>query len=72
MSEKITGGVTKRRLKWLQRLTRIVGESIDNSWLGKMVMSAKLLLEINDLLLFDVDISERLLLKGSKKLLVAA
>ena len=72
MSEKIAGGVTKRWLKWLQRLTRIVGESIDNSWLGKMVMNVKLLLEINELLLFDVDISERLLLNGSKKLLVAA
>ena len=56
----------------MQRLTRIVGESIDNSWLGKMVMNVKLLLEINKLLLFDVDISERLLLNGSKKLLVAA
>ena len=35
---------------------------MDNNWLDKMVMSVKLLLEINESLLFDVDIRIRLLL----------
>ena len=63
VGKKVAVGVTKRLLKWLQRLTGIVAESMDNSWLEKMIMSVKLLLEINELLLFDVDIRIRLLVK---------
>ena len=63
VGKKVAVGVTKRLLKWLQRLTGIVAESMDNSWLDKMIMSVKLLLEINELLLFDVDIKIRLLVK---------
>ena len=47
MSEKIAGGATKRLLKWLQRLTEIVAENMDNSWLDEVIMSVKLLLNIN-------------------------
>ena len=63
MSEKIACGVMKTLLKWLERLIGIVAESMDNSWLDKMIMSVKLLLEINELLLIDVDIKIRLLVK---------
>ena len=63
VGKKVAVGVMKRLLKWLQRLTGIVAESMDNSWLDKMIMSVKLLLEINELLLFDVDIRIRLLVK---------
>ena len=45
------------------KVNRIVVADINNNWLGKMVMSVKLLLEINELLLFDVDIRIRLLVK---------
>ena len=34
-----------------------------NSWLDEIVMSVKLLLEVNKVLLFDVDIRIRLLVK---------
>ena len=45
------------------KVNRIVVADINNNWLSKMVMSVKLLLEINELLLFDVDIRIRLLVK---------
>ena len=45
------------------KVNRIVVADINNNWLGKMVMCVKLLLEINELLLFDVDIRIRLLVK---------
>ena len=45
------------------KVNRIVVADINNNWLSKMVMSMKLLLEINELLLFDVDIRIRLLVK---------
>ena len=45
------------------KVNRIVVADINNNWLRKMVMSVKLLLEINELLLFDVDIRIRLLVK---------
>ena len=45
------------------KVNRIVVADVNNNWLGKMVMSVKLLLEINELLLFDVDIRIRLLVK---------
>ena len=45
------------------KVNRKVVADINNNWLGKMVMSMKLLLEINELLLFDVDIRIRLLVK---------
>ena len=45
------------------KVNRIVVADINNNWLGKMVMSVKLLLEIKVLLLFDVDIRIRLLVK---------
>ena len=45
------------------KVNRIVVADINNNWLSKMVMSVKLLLEINKLLLFDVDIRIRLLVK---------
>ena len=45
------------------KVNRIVVADINNNWLGKMVMSVKLLLEIKLLLLFDVDIRIRLLVK---------
>ena len=47
------------------KVNRIVVADINNNWLSKMVMSVKLLLEINELLLFDVDIRIRLLVKVS-------
>ena len=40
-------GATKRLLKWLQRLTEIVAENMDNSWLDEVIMSVKLLFNIN-------------------------
>ena len=45
------------------KVNRIVVADINNNWLSKMVMSVKLLLEINELLLFDADIRIRLLMK---------
>ena len=45
------------------KVNRIVFADINNNRLGKMVMCVKLLLEINELLLFDVDIRIRLLVK---------
>ena len=45
------------------KVNRIVVADINNNWLSKMVMSVKLLLEINELLLFGVDIRIRLLVK---------
>ena len=47
MSEKIACGVMKTLLKWLERLIGIVAESMDNSWLDEVIMSVKLLLDIN-------------------------
>ena len=53
MSEKIASGVMKRLLKWLESLMGIVAESMDNSWLDKVIISVKLLLELNIQLLLE-------------------
>ena len=53
MSEKIACGVMKTLLKWLERLIGIVAESMDNSWLDEVIMSVKLLLNINIQLLLE-------------------
>ena len=53
MSEKIASGVMKRLLKWLESFMGIVAESMDNSGLDQVIVSVKLLLDINIQLLLE-------------------